>query len=409
VTELADHPQVENLVPDLGATQDPHRWNHKYPELGTGPISTERFISPEYFERERTEVFAKSWINVGTRHDFTGPDSFFVRDIAILGVSLLVVQDQDGKIQAFHNVCSHRGNKLIWEKDGTCPKLFACRFHGWGYRTDGALAEVPDGDAFHFDKKDWGLVPVRTEVWNGFVFVNLDENGTEDLRTHLGPLAESLDDFPFEQLDLYSRYDIEEQANWKVALDAQNEIYHVPMLAPLHRFLAGGAFSSNDDGYTRVSDFERLGRHSVYFSESDDDFEDTATGKANGAAHPEFGIPRLPLRAPFAFHVLFPNMVVAFFNNSMFTYNIWPVAVDKTVWEIRLHYPKATNLAERVLVEQAKCRFRDLLCEDAIGHEALQIGLQSRARGEFVLGDQEIQIRAFHKNLDEYMERADNA
>jgi hypothetical protein len=106
---------------------------------------------------------------------------------------------------------------------------------------------------------------------------------------------------------------------------------------------------------------------------------------------------------------LFPNFVLAFFNNQMFTYNIWPEAVDQTVWEIRLHYPKAKNLAERVILEQAKCRFRDLLCEDQAGHEALQVGLKSRARDEFVLGEQEIQIRAFHHNLDNYINGVTNA
>jgi phenylpropionate dioxygenase-like ring-hydroxylating dioxygenase large terminal subunit len=408
MTDLDDR-ALEALAADLDAAPDPHRWNNKYPELGNGPISTDRFIDPAFYERERKEVFAKSWINVGSAHDFTGPNSFFVRDIKILGVSLLVVKDADGKVQAFHNVCSHRGNKLIWENRGACPKLFACRFHGWGYAADGALKEVPDGEVFHFDKEDWGLVPVRTESWNGFVFVNLDENGTESLLEHLGPLAESLAGFPFDKLTMQYRYDVSERANWKVALDAQNEIYHVPMLAPLHRFLAGGAFSSNDEGYTRLYDFERLGRHSVYFSDSDADFQETRTGTINGGVSPSFNAPKLPLKVPFAFHVLFPNMVVAFFGNSMFTYNIWPEAVNQTTWEIRLHYQEPTNLAERVINEQAKCRFRDLLCEDAIGHEALQIGLESRARDAFVLGDQEIQIRAFHKNLDEYMERADNA
>jgi phenylpropionate dioxygenase-like ring-hydroxylating dioxygenase large terminal subunit len=251
-----------------------------------------------------------------------------------------------------------------------------------------------------------GLVPVRTETWNGFVFVNLDDDGTVDLHEHLGPLGEKLKDFPFDKIELQYRYDVPEKANWKVALDAQNEIYHVPMLAPLHRFLSGGAFHTTEDGYTRLHGFERLGLHSVYTSESDDDFEDTASGKANNATHPAFSVLQLPLDTPFAFHVVFPNMVLAFFNNSMFTYNIWPVAVDQTIWEIRLHYPKPTNLAERVLVEQAKSRFRDLLCEDQAGHEALQVGLTSRARDSFVLGEQEVQIRAFHKTLDDYVNRA---
>lgn len=404
MTDIQDRPVVDDTI---GYDDTTRRWTDAYPELGMGPISTDRFISPEYFARERERVFRKTWVNIGSCHDFTGTNSFFVRDIAVLGVSLLVVQDTDGNVQAYHNVCSHRGNKLIWERNGACPKLFACRFHGWGYRaTDGALTDIPDSSQFYFpDAGQLGLVPVRTGVWNGFIFVNLDPESTVSLREHLGPLAERLDNFPFGKLTLQYRYDVPEKANWKVALDAQNEIYHVPMLAPLHRFLAGGAFHTNDDGYTRLHDFQRLGPHSVYTSASDDDFEDTPSGRVNSAAHPEYGQLQLPLDVPFAFHVVFPNMVLAFFNNSMFTYNVWPVAENQTVWEIRLHYLEPANLAERVINDQAKCRFRDLLCEDQAGHEALQAGLTSRARDEFVLGEQEVQIRAFHNTLDDYMSR----
>ncbi|NMI00995.1 aromatic ring-hydroxylating oxygenase subunit alpha [Pseudonocardia acidicola] len=406
MTDLDDRPRV---VPPTGPEVDhaTRRWAERFPELGTEPISTDRFISPEFFERERELVFRRSWLNVGTVRDFPSDAGFFVRDIEVLGVSLLIVRSRDGRIQAYHNVCAHRGNKLIWEKDGPCPRMFSCRFHGWGYgANDGVLEFVPDEGQFYFpDRREWSLTPVTTDTWNGFIFVHMMKEPPQTLREYLGPLAERLDDFPFAKLSLQYRYDVPERNNWKIALDAQNEIYHVPMLAPLHRFLSGGAFHTNDEGYTRIADFQRLGLHSVYTSESDPDFEDTASGTAHAAAHPAFGELILPMDTPFSFHVVFPNLVIAFFNNSMFTYNIWPHAVDQTVWEIRLHYPEPANLGERVLVEQAKCRFRDLLCEDQAGHQALHVGLRSGARDDFVLGEQEVQIRAFHTTLDDVMQR----
>lgn len=390
-----------------GTTEEEHhRWSRRYPELGTGPISTERFVSQEQFDQERDRVFAKSWLNVGNVQDLSGAGAFFVRDIVMLGVSLLVVQQDDGTVQAFYNVCSHRGNKLVWEGSGTCPGQFACRFHGWGYGRDGELETVPDEENFHFsDKSELGLVPVRTEVWNGFVFVNLDRSGTDHLGEYLGSFGEYLGDFPFHELKLSFRFDIRERANWKVALDAQNEIYHIPMLAPLHRFL-GTAFASNDDGYTRLQDFERYGAHTVYCSDVDPEYVAPPVEAAIQAACPEFGVPRLPTRAPFAFHVVFPNMVIAFLGNMMFTYNFWPIGVDETVWEIRFYLPHARTLGERVAIEQKKVQLRDLLCEDQIGHEAMQVGLTSRARPDFVLQDQEIQLRSFHKSLDERMNGA---
>lgn len=381
-----------------GAEEDHHHWIRQNPELGTGPISSDRFISQKFFELERDRVFSKTWVNIGSMHDLGSPGAFFVREIDILRVSLLVVQQDDGSAQAFHNVCSHRLNKLIWEEKGTCPGQFACRFHGWGYGRDGALTDVPDEAGFYdLDKTQLGLVPVRTETWNGFIFVNLDADAPT-LTESLAGLGENLQDFPFDQYRLDFRFDIRERANWKVASDAQNEIYHIPMLAPLHRFL-GGAFASNDDGYTRLSDFERFGPHTVYCSDVDPEFQPPPVEAAIMEAC-SFGVPRFPIRAPFAFHVLFPNMVIAFFGNMIFTYNFWPVAVDETVWEVRFHFPAPRNLGDRVAIEQMKCRIRDAVCEDQFGHEALQVGLTSQARPSLVLQDQEIQIRSFHHALD---------
>jgi phenylpropionate dioxygenase-like ring-hydroxylating dioxygenase large terminal subunit len=413
VTQIVDRPDTDAV--DHHDTPDRPRWSQLYPELGTGAITTDRFISQEFFDRESKLVFGRSWINVGTVHDLNGAKTFFTRDIKVVGVSLLVVQDAAGGIQAFHNVCSHRGNKLVWEDSGPCPFMFSCRFHGWGYKHDGALTSVPDEGEFHFtgepdhpDKSGLGLVPVRTEVWNGFIFVNLDSEGTDSLADHLGPLAESLEGFPFDKFELRSRYDVQDEANWKVIIDAQNEIYHLPMLAPQHRLLVGGAFKTNDDGYTRLSDFERYGWHTLYTSDSDVNWVDTPLRTAMAKLNVEADVPQFPLRAPFMFHVAFPNLIIGFLGNFMFTYNVWPESVGHSVWEIRMHHPKAENLADRVTHDLMKVRFRDLLCEDVAGHAALQVGLESRARDIFVVGDQEVQIRAFHKNLDDYMERADN-
>lgn len=387
-----------------GVMEDVKRWSRRNPELGNEPLSVDRFVSPEWFERERTQLFAKSWINLGSLHDLSGPDSFFTRDLAVLDKQILVTCDSDGQIRAFHNVCSHRGMKLVWEDRGTCAGPLACRFHGWAYNKDGSVRAVPDEGEFHFgDRKNIGLVALRTEVWNGFIFVNFDDEGTVSLQEHLGPLGERFNDFPYDILQLDYRFEIAERANWKVAIDAQNEIYHVPMLAPVHRFLAQGAFASNDDGYTRLNDFRRMGWHTRYTSTSEP-YDETPFSDAVGKGNPAWGAEKLlPLEDPFEFHVLFPNMVMSFFGNMMFTYNFWPVDVNHVVWEIRLHFPAAKTLADLVSREFSTKRFRDLLCEDKTGHESIHRGCESLARPVIFLGDQEVQIRAFHRSVDDYV------
>ncbi len=389
---------------------DKKRWSRRHPELGTDPLTVDRFISPEWFERERRELFAKSWLNMGSVRDLTGPNSFFTRDLQVLDKQVLITCDADGTIQAFHNVCSHRGMKLVWEERGQCPGAIVCRFHGWAYEKNGAVRAIPDEGEFHFkDRSQVGLVPIRTEVWNGFIFVNFDDEGATSLREHLGPLGEKFENFPYDILRLDYRYYIEERANWKVAIDAQNEIYHVPMLAPVHRFLAQGAFASTDDGHTRLNDFRRLGWHTRYTSTSEP-YEESPFSNAVSEGNPAWGAEQLlPLDDPFEFHVLFPNMVMSFFGNMMFTYNFWPIDVNHVHWEIRLHFTEAKTLADLVSREFAAKRFRDLLCEDKTGHETIHRGCESQARPHIFLGDQEVQIRAFHRSVDDFMKGGEHA
>ena len=91
-------------------------------------------------------------------------------------------------------------------------------------------------------------------------------------------------------------------------------------------------------------------------------------------------------------------------NDFCMTYNLWPLAVDRTVWEIRVYFPPTQNVGQRINQEYLKCRLRNVLQEDAKVHETLQAGLAARAKTHFLLQDDEIQIRYFHKVLEDYVD-----
>ena len=92
------------------------RWAKRYPELGTAPIPAEPCVSPAYFERERESVFRRTWLNVGRADEIPNAGDYVVRNLAVCNASLLIVRGKDGVVRAFHNVCSHRGNKLVWDE-----------------------------------------------------------------------------------------------------------------------------------------------------------------------------------------------------------------------------------------------------------------------------------------------------
>ena len=96
------------------------KWHDRYPHLDRGPVRVDVFTSEEQFELEREHIFKKVWLNVGRVEQLPNPGDYFVQDIAMCQTSILVVRGKDGSMHAFHNMCSHRGNKIAWDTQGTC-------------------------------------------------------------------------------------------------------------------------------------------------------------------------------------------------------------------------------------------------------------------------------------------------
>ncbi|HKY03336.1 MAG TPA: Rieske (2Fe-2S) protein, partial [Blastocatellia bacterium] len=131
----------------MSAVTKEYRWTTEYPELGSGLIPVAPYVSQEYFEQEREKVFRHTWLNVGRAEEIPQPGDYIVRNIAVLNTSVIIVRGKDGEVRAFHNVCRHRGTKLVWNDKGSSTK-FACNYHGWTYATDGACIGVPEEDMF---------------------------------------------------------------------------------------------------------------------------------------------------------------------------------------------------------------------------------------------------------------------
>jgi len=381
------------------------RWAKKYPHLGTGPVPAEPCVSPEYFELERERVFRKAWLNVGRVEEIAKPGDYVVRNLDACKASILLVHGKDGVMRGFHNVCSHRGNKVVWNEKGTCPGALSCGFHSWTYNTKGELTWIPDEENF-FDlkKEELGLTPVHTEVWEGFLFINLDPQPQEPLLEYLGGVNDQLGGGHFAPFQLTFSYKVQENANWKIALDAQNELYHLPFQ---HRATIPDFCVKKDNRYTRVLDMRLYKHHSVYSSETPEGLKPSPvqalTFSINAATTPH----KLPIVGDFEFYTIFPNFVILLFKGLSqdwyATYNFWPLTVDRTQWDINLYFPRAEHAAHRLQQEHMKCFIRDVLHEDALAHEEIHYGLASRAKTQLYFQDDEAQIRHFHEVLDKFV------
>jgi phenylpropionate dioxygenase-like ring-hydroxylating dioxygenase large terminal subunit len=181
-------------------------WTEHYPELGTAPVDYEDSISPEWYERECAAIFRRGWLNVGRVELLPRVGSYFTKVIAAALASVVVVRDNDGCVRAFHNMCRHRGNMLVWQDDptrevhGAC-RQFTCKYHGWRYGLDGTVAFVQqESEFFNLDKSDYALAPEHCEVSAGFVFVDFTDEPDESLEEYLGPIMATLEAYPFDKL-----------------------------------------------------------------------------------------------------------------------------------------------------------------------------------------------------------------
>ncbi|HET9152156.1 MAG TPA: SRPBCC family protein [Gemmatimonadales bacterium] len=187
------------------------------------------YTDPRFLDADREWIFARTWQGIAHAAQVAAPGQF-VTDV-IAGEPVIVVRGKDGVLRAFYNVCRHRGGPLALEREGAANAL-QCKYHGWTYLLDGCLRGVPAMDRTElFDKKDFGLRPVRVETWQGLVFVNLDPEAAP-LATFVEGIAERIAPLRLDQLCFGRRVEYPVACNWKVYVDNYLEGYHVPYVHP---------------------------------------------------------------------------------------------------------------------------------------------------------------------------------
>jgi phenylpropionate dioxygenase-like ring-hydroxylating dioxygenase large terminal subunit len=207
-------------------------------------VGAEAYISEEYARAERGKLWTKVWQQVGRVEEIPEVGNFITYDI--LEDSIVVVRTAPDAIRAYHNVCPHRGRKLVDtppREKNTCGrrKLFVCGFHGWRFNLNGECVHVTE-------REDWTrgltaanthLAELKVDTWGGWVWINMDPK-CEPLRDYLEPAASMLDPFELQNLRYRWRRWLVFDCNWKVALEAFAETYHVPGTHP--EFMQFGEF-----------------------------------------------------------------------------------------------------------------------------------------------------------------------
>ncbi len=206
-------------------------------EIEIAPLSRAKTIPSAWYTDAELHAFddehvmAKSWQFVGHASQMSATGDYVTAMIA--GNPVVVVRDKEGALNAFFNVCKHRGGPLATEACGRLRKgVLQCQYHGWTYLLDGSLRGVPRFDRTDlFDRKDFGLTPVALAEWDGLLFVNLAD-APEALENQLAGIRQQIAPRQLATMQFHSRVTYDVACNWKVYVDNFLEGYHIPLVHP---------------------------------------------------------------------------------------------------------------------------------------------------------------------------------
>jgi phenylpropionate dioxygenase-like ring-hydroxylating dioxygenase large terminal subunit len=194
------------------------------------PVSGEEYTSPEFMRRELDMVWAKVW-NIGAwAAEMPRPGDFVTHQLG--RDSILMVRQDDGTVKAFHNVCQHRGNRLVYTEGGRTD-AFVCGYHGWRFDRDGTLLHAQDAEDFPrgnpCGKRNLAAIPC--EEWAGFVWYNMNP-AAEPLAAFLGEFKAELEPYHTERMRRVIYRVAEIPCNYKCIHDNFCESYHLPTAHP---------------------------------------------------------------------------------------------------------------------------------------------------------------------------------
>jgi glycine betaine catabolism A len=196
---------------------------------GAKTLPQRYFVSPKVFAEEQEKIFSRQWLLVGHQSQIADAGDYFVQNV--IGESLILMRDKSGGIHGFFNVCRHRGTRLKEDQCGHASAI-QCPYHAWTYGLDGRLLGAPHMDEVPgFNKADYSLHPVNVGLWEGFIFVNLDNNPTP-VEKWFAPFAGKFSHWNMPILRSVKRIEYDVRANWKLMFENYSECYHCPGVHP---------------------------------------------------------------------------------------------------------------------------------------------------------------------------------
>lgn len=409
-------------------------WKEEDPELGYDLIPAERYTSEAFMKLEWERLWSKVWLLGGRSDDMAQPGDYICTEIG--KESVLIVRQADGSVRAFPNLCLHRGNRLRPEGLGNAEN-FQCMYHHWTYDLGGGICRIPDLDTFPQGAPAGGRLPAYPcDEWGGFVWFSLNPD-VEPLADYLDPIQKHLGPYHIERMAWKRDITVEWDCNWKAAVDAFSEVYHVQGIHPQLQWYL-------DDTNAQIDVYGKHSRYLVPFATVSPrvalpsaippaiehimvsagmdpaEYEGRVSdirldvqrfkrehGAEQGKDYSELNDDQL---TDDYHYTIFPNVSLNVHADDVMMFRMRPHATDPNkmlydVWMFEL-IPEGEEWPERPRHRRFKHGDRTIgqvLDQDAFNLPTVQKGMHSDAFKGLWIGDQELRIRAFHKAISDYL------
>jgi phenylpropionate dioxygenase-like ring-hydroxylating dioxygenase large terminal subunit len=347
------------------------------------------YHSQAMLELEKSALFHTHWQIAGHVSDIPNVGDYFTFDVC--GERAVIIRSDDGQVRAFHNLCRHRGSRVVGDKRGQCKNALVCPFHGWVYNLDGSLRGAARPKSYaDLDKSKFGLRDVEAEVWMGFIFVRFKAGPQGKVAEVMAPLAERMAVYKTDALVPAGAFsEMVSPVNWKSVRDVDNEGYHVAMAHPALQDLYG----------------------STYFDMPFEDGVSYSAGTYNPHAGRRWSVRNYVKIAPeqnwlppemrklWGYHGLFPNNVIITTPETVQFYQEFPLTLDTSLLRGGIYRRPVESRAERL------ARYLTLRIDRETSAEDVQLSvwsnesMKSSAFEGFYLSDLERGVRSHHDHL----------
>ncbi|MDC1082468.1 SRPBCC family protein [Candidatus Pelagibacter sp.] len=338
-------------------------------------LPNECYTSEKYMMIERERVFQDKWTVIGIGSSVPNPGDALPYNL--LGIPLIILRDKERKIRVFHNVCSHRGHKLL-DKPCSLKNLLRCPYHSWSYDLEGKLVATPHigGLNIHesekFEKSKSNLKEVRSKIWMDIIFININNNEIE-FNEYVRPLEDrwlkfiSKDD---QNSLIYSRdygyFNLDVKSNWKFAIENYCESYHLPWIHP------------ELNKVSNISDHYHIqGLPNRYAGQGSNKYEQPLKGNKSFA---NFSNWPKEFSKNSEYIALFPNVMIGLHIDHFYVFWLEPISVNETKEHLAMYYvgEESANGKEFENMRKENSRFwKDVMSEDIKAIEGMQEGRSS--------------------------------